>query len=251
MADRRRGLIVALALLLASLGASMAACGLPGAYVESAMLSRQLGGQGYTGVGVTVTFNSVNGVRKDTLTVTLDRPPAAATDEQAAGDVAAFTLECFPRIDEVEKLVIVLKSASVERSFARSPRDWREHVFLMTQPPGIGNAVTALSTFGDRYEPRGVVSDFAADQPIFHAVITIQNLPAGSVVKALWVAVDAHGETPPNTVLTATEARVEGSRNIDFTLEPTAGRLPRGMYRVDILLDGQLSRTLPFTVAGG
>jgi hypothetical protein len=52
-------------------------------------------------------------------------------------------------------------------------------------------------------------------------------------------------------VMTATEARVEGSRNIDFTLEPSTGRLPRGSYNVDIHLGEQLDRTLPFTVAGG
>ena len=247
MADRRTLLVAA----LVTLGLLLAACGLTGALMESASLSRKLGEQGYINPNVNVGFNSSNGVRTNTLTVTVDRPPTPPSEDMAAASVATFVMDNYSRISDVEVLAIVLNTDGNERKFTRSPQEWRDHVAAMNQPPGITSAVTARGTFGEKYEPRDVTVDFAADQPVFHAVVSIRNLPAGSMVKAVWVAIDTHGDSRPNMVMTSTEARVEGSRNVDFTLEPSTGRLPRGSYKVDIHLGEKLDRTLPFTVAGG
>ena len=244
----RRSLLVA---TLATLGLLLAACSLTGALVESAGLTRKLGEQGYTSPNVNVGFNASGGVRSNTLTVTVDRPPTPPAEDAAAAGVATFVIDNYSRIGDVDVLAIVLNTAGSERKFTRSPQEWRDYVAAMNQPPGISGAVTARGTFGEKYEPRDVTVDFGPDQPVFHAVVSIRNLPAGSLVKAVWVAVDTHGDSQPNMVMTATEARVEGSRNIDFTLEPSTGRLPRGRYKVDIHLGEKLERTLPFTVAGG
>lgn len=229
----------------------VAACTVAGALLESASLSRRLGEQGYLNPNATVSFNSSNGIRTDTLTVTVDRPASPSSEELAAAGVATFVIDNYSKIGEVEALVVVLSASSSERKFTRSPQEWRDYVTALSLPPGIAAAVTARGTFGEKYEPRDVTADFSADQPVFHAVVSIRNLPAGSLVKAVWVAVDTHGDSQPNFVMTATEARVEGTRNIDFALEPTTGRLPRGSYKVDIHLGEHLDRSLPFTVAGG
>jgi hypothetical protein len=247
MADRRTLLVAS----LVTLGLLLAACGLAGPMLDSASLSRKLGEHGYANVNVNVAFNASNGTQTNTLTVTVDRPQSPPTEDAAAAGVATFVMDNYSRISDVAALAIVLNTAAGERKFTRSPQEWRDHLTAMNQPPGIASAVTARGTFGEKYEPRDVTVDFAADQPVFHAVVSIRNLPAGSMVKAVWVAIDTHGDSQPNMVMTATEARVEGSRNIDFTLEPSTGRLPRGSYKVDIHLGEKLDRTLPFTVAGG
>ena len=240
-----------LAVVLAVLGLTLAACALGGALVQSASLSRKLGERGYANSNVNIGFNSRNGVRTDTLTVTVDRPQNSSSDDQAAAAVASFVIDNYPDINDVEVLVVVLNSASDERRLSRSPQEWRDIVAVQNQPPGIANAVTARGSFGEKYEPHDITADFPADQPVFHAIVSIRNLPAGSIVRAVWIAVDTHGESQPNLTMTTTEALVEGTRNIDFALEPTAGRLPHGSYKVDIHLGDRLERSLPFTVAGG
>jgi hypothetical protein len=247
----RRSLLVAIAVALSVL--LVAACTVAGALVESAGLSKNLGDHGYANVGVNVGFNTSNGIRTDTLTVTVDRPSAAPSDDAAASAVATFVIDTYSRISDVETLVVVLNADqnAQQRTFTRSPQQWRDHVIAMSLPPGIADAVIAHGTFGEMYEPRDITSDFAADQSEFHAVVSIRKLPPGSLVRAAWVAVDTHGDSSQNVVLNATEARVEGTRNIDFALKPTQGYLPRGRYKVDIYLDAHLDRSLPFTVAGG
>ena len=245
----RRSLLVVVVVVLSVL--FMAACTVAGALLESATLTRKLGDHGYTNANVHVGFNSSNGIRTDSLTVTVDRPASPPSDDAAATELATFVVDAYGRIGEVEVLVIALRSQSSERTFSRSPQEWRDHLFALQQPPSIEHAVTARSTFGEEYEPRDVTTNFAADQAVFHAVVSIRNLPAGSVVKAVWVAVDTHGDSRPNFILTSTVARVEGTRNVDFALAPTLGRLPRGSYKVDIHLGDRLDRSLPFTVDGG
>jgi hypothetical protein len=248
MAGRRSLLVTVLVLASVLL---LVSCTVTSALLESANLSRKLGEQGYANPTVILGFNTTNGIRTDTLTVTVDRPSNVASDDVAAAGVATFAIGNYSRISEVEILAIVLSANGPERKITRSPQEWRDYVFAINQPPGIEGAVTARGTFGEKYEPRDVTADFALDQPVFHAIVSIRNLPAGSLVKAVWVAVDTHGDSRPNMVMTATEARVEGSRNIDFSLEPSTGRLPRGTYKVDIHLGERLDRSLLFTVAGG
>lgn len=115
-------------------------------------------------------------------------------------------------------------------------------------PPGITNAVMAKSTKADSKDAVDVTTAFPADQAVFHAVVTISNLPTGSKVKTVWTVVVAGDAAPPNTEITQTEIAADGSRNLDFTLTPNNGKLPPGKYKADIYLDGKLDRTLEFTV---
>jgi len=109
--------------------------------------------------------------------------------------------------------------------------------------------VMATDTQGDNFEPVGVTDTYAVDQAVFHAVVSLANAPSDTTVKAVWTAVDVGDAAEPGTVVDETEVTAEGSRNIDFTLTSDSGQWPVGTYKVDIYLDGELDRTLNFSVA--
>ncbi len=115
-------------------------------------------------------------------------------------------------------------------------------------PTGITNAVMAKDVKGEAKDPVDVTNNFPADQAVFHAVVSVSNLPSGSRVKAVWTVVDVGSAAAPNTKITETELTVEGSRNLDFALKPSAGQFPPGKFKADIYLNDKLDRTLEFTV---
>ena len=114
----------------------------------------------------------------------------------------------------------------------------------------ISNAVMATDVQGDNYDPVGVTDTYPADQPAFHAVVSVSNAPSDTKLKAVWFAVDVGDAAEPNTTIDETEVSVEGSRNVDFTLTPNSGGWPGGTYKVDLYLNGELDRSLNFTVEG-
>lgn len=114
----------------------------------------------------------------------------------------------------------------------------------------ITNAVTSKDVKGDKFDPVSITDTYPADQGKFHAVVTVSDAPSDTVIKAVWTAVDVGSAAAPNTKIDETEVRVQGSRNVDFTLTPTAGQWPPGLYKVDIYLNGKLDRTLKFSVEG-
>lgn len=112
----------------------------------------------------------------------------------------------------------------------------------------ITNAVMAKDVKGDTYEPVGITDTYAADQKVFHAVITISNAPANTAVRAVWTAVDVGSIAASNTRIDQNEVKAQGSRNIDFTLTPDGDRFPHGQYKVEIYVNDKLDRTLNFGV---
>ncbi len=119
-----------------------------------------------------------------------------------------------------------------------------------TPQASITNAVTSKGVKGETFEAEGITDTYPADQPKFHVVVSIANAPSGTLLKAVWTAVDVGAAAAPNTKLDETEIKVQGTRNVDFPLEPQEGRWPPGSYKVEIHLNGTLERTLKFTVAG-
>lgn len=112
----------------------------------------------------------------------------------------------------------------------------------------ITNGVMAREVRGENFEPVGVTDTFAPDQAVFHAVISLKDAPKDTAVKAVWTAVEVGNAGAPNTQVSEYELKTEGTRNLDFTLKPNAGRLPPGRYKVEIFLSGKLDRTLEFSV---
>lgn len=114
----------------------------------------------------------------------------------------------------------------------------------------ITDGVMAEDVQGDNFEPIGITDAYSADQPTFHAVVSVANAPSDTAIKAVWIAVDVGDVAPPNTEIDQTVIQIEGSRNIDFTLTPDSAQWPPGTYKVDVYLDDKLERTLNFTVTG-
>jgi len=105
----------------------------------------------------------------------------------------------------------------------------------------ITDMVMAKDVQGNTFEPVGVTYSFPANQAIFHAVITIKDAPKDTAIGVIWLSSDGQrmGEY---------ELKAEGSRNLDFTFKPNAGKLPPGNYRVDVRLNGSPFRSMNFTV---
>jgi hypothetical protein len=114
----------------------------------------------------------------------------------------------------------------------------------------IVNGVMARDATSDTFDPTGITDAFGPEQKSFHAIITIKSAPANTTFKAVWTAVDIGTLLAPNSKIGEYELQSDGSRNLDFTFAPDAGRLPPGKYKVDIFVNGSLDRTLNFSVTG-
>ena len=79
----------------------------------------------------------------------------------------------------------------------------------------------------------------------FNLFVELKNAPEDTKLKASWIAVDAEA-TEANTVVYETEY-TSSDDTIRFFLE-NEDLWPAGSYRVDIYLDGELDRSVAFTV---
>jgi hypothetical protein len=142
----------------------------------------------------------------------------------------------------------VIAGTRLVQATTRNPRT-PTILFPQGVPPGTaavsGNIVTgavmAKDTKGDTYDPVGITDSFAADQSVYHAIVTISSAPSGTRLKMVWLT--GSGEEMGEYEITA-----EGSRNLDFTYEPEGGNLPVGNYQSILFLNGILNRTLNFSV---
>lgn len=95
--------------------------------------------------------------------------------------------------------------------------------------------------------------DEAGDNPVsaytqdavFYAQVDLQNAPDGTILKAVWTAVDVQ-DTDPGLVITESEFTT-GSGLISFNLS-NDNLWPTGEYKVDVYMNGTLTTTLEFSV---
>lgn len=95
--------------------------------------------------------------------------------------------------------------------------------------------------------------DEAGDNPVsaytqdavFYAQVDLQNAPDGTILKAVWTAVDVQ-DTDPGLVITESEFTT-GSGLITFNLS-NDNLWPTGEYKVDVYMNGTLTTTLEFSV---
>src|SRR3990170_5527801 len=98
-----------------------------------------------------------------------------------------------------------------------------------------------------------LAKDYDGNQPgtvftqdeIFYCVVELANAPDDTTVKASWAAVAAEG-VDPNFAIDETEL-TSGSGTLHFQLS-NDNLWPKGKYKVDIYLNGELDRTLEFEV---
>jgi hypothetical protein len=118
-------------------------------------------------------------------------------------------------------------------------------------PEFITQVVLAEETEGENFTPVGVTDRFTPEQSTFHAVVTLENAPANTSLRAVWYLLRAEGYTP-NTKIDETELTVAagGSRNVEFTLENTQDVWPPGSYCIEVYAEGDLALSKPFSVTG-
>jgi len=104
----------------------------------------------------------------------------------------------------------------------------------------ISNAVLSADPSGS---PETTV--FTPDQQTFYLLVDLANAPDDTAVRAVWTAVEADG-VEPNFVID--EASVtSGDSTLTFDLANDS-LWPTGSYKVDVYLNEELDRTIPFEV---
>jgi uncharacterized RDD family membrane protein YckC len=102
----------------------------------------------------------------------------------------------------------------------------------------------------DDYQIVGAADTFPTSQPEIVCVFTVEGVPAGTPIRADWIAEDAGGAFPPNSLVIEKTVDSPGPAPIpgDFKLTAPPARLPPGKYRLEIYIGGSLAKTLPFTL---
>jgi hypothetical protein len=89
-------------------------------------------------------------------------------------------------------------------------------------------------------------TSFTPDQQTFYCIVDLANAPDDTTVKAVWTAVDTGGVVEPNYVIDEAEL-TSADAVLTFDLANDS-YWPTGQYKVDLYLNGELDRTIPFTV---
>lgn len=120
-----------------------------------------------------------------------------------------------------------------------------------SSPAGIIQDAVLAKRLSPVFQAAVEVTDkFPAKQGSIWAVATVSKAPAGTKVKAIWVAVnvgDAANPIPPNTKIGESES-IADERSMHLRFHWTYPTAPAGTYKADIYLNGQLDRTLNFSV---
>jgi len=82
---------------------------------------------------------------------------------------------------------------------------------------------------------------------VFYAIVHLANAPDGTEVKAVWYAANVEGEDPETFI---DEVSItSGDAILTFDMANTPDILwPRGSYRVDLYLNGELETSVNFQV---
>ncbi|MGE3270796.1 MAG: hypothetical protein AB7P40_18735 [Chloroflexota bacterium] len=240
-----------LVLLSASLMVVLSGCSLVEAYQDVRAVETKLKDNGFENAKVNHSVETKNKETRHTITVAVDRPRNPPFDQKLGTQVADLVILSYPHVKDLQTVTVELKGNGPATTQSRPPSEWRDLVRDFREPAGVNSAVLARDVKGDEFEAVNPTTDFPAEQKIFHAVVAVRNLAPDTTVKAIWTAIDTHGVAPPNQVIVETELKAQGSQRLHFTMEPNAGQLPPGTYKLDVMWDNEVKRTLPFKVAGG
>jgi hypothetical protein len=98
-------------------------------------------------------------------------------------------------------------------------------------------------TYGDVVNP---TSSFYPSDRQFHLVVDLGNASDGTTVAGAWYAVDA-GSHRNEKLDSQTYTLKNGEDRVHFTLT-NHDNWPKGKYKVEVMLNGKLTRTLDFRV---
>lgn len=91
----------------------------------------------------------------------------------------------------------------------------------------------------------GETDSFSNDQA-FYCIVEVANAPDDTTLKAVWIAVDVEG-VEPNYIIDEVEITTDGKEVFTFDLK-NDNLWPDGKYKVEIYMDGDLEKTLEFSV---
>lgn len=128
-------------------------------------------------------------------------------------------------------------------------------IFCLSFFPGLpAQQVTAVYLCRSVMEPGTVPVDitkqFDPDAPELHAVVVVDGLQQGMVLKGAWISVDAIDV--PNYEIDAAELRVQesGSGRVHFSLSRPTNGWPVGNYRFDFYVNDQPVTSATFSIGG-
>jgi hypothetical protein len=86
---------------------------------------------------------------------------------------------------------------------------------------------------------------FSPDQQTFYLLVDLSNAPDDTTVKSVWTAVEAEGVEPNFAIDETSVTSGDGTVTFDLTND---GPWPTGTYQVEVYLNDELDRTIPFEV---
>ncbi|HUI56911.1 MAG TPA: hypothetical protein VLY04_18175 [Bryobacteraceae bacterium] len=101
----------------------------------------------------------------------------------------------------------------------------------------------------EKYEPVNPATEFHPDTAQIVCVWTTQGVKAGTALRVVWIAEDVGKLAPPNYKIIELSMKTEtGVHGSSYLTKPNKG-FPAGKYRLEIYLEGELAKTVPFTIA--
>ena len=125
-------------------------------------------------------------------------------------------------------VIAVLALAAFACSFQASTANFAEAYMA-----GDAEGISRTTTFGQ--------SD------VFYAIVRLANAPDTTEVKAVWFAANAEGEAPETLIDDVSITSGDAILTFDMANSPDM-LWPRGSYRVDLYLNGELETSLTFQV---
>jgi hypothetical protein len=120
-------------------------------------------------------------------------------------------------------------------------------ISVLPSPSGLISAVTmAEATSAEDRTPVNPTTVYGPTAT-FHAVVSLIEAPANTVLRAVWYAGDTANVAQCNTQIDSFELTTGGPRNIDFSLTPKE-TWPPGTYRVEIFTNNVLDQVVYFSV---
>jgi uncharacterized RDD family membrane protein YckC len=120
-------------------------------------------------------------------------------------------------------------------------------------PPSarIGGPLTVTLTrlINGSAEPLQPATTFAPNQGRIYAAFVLSGADQGTVVKAVWSAVNVSAFDPPNKKLGESEDSPEDGERNAFYIGSGSEPWPVGEYKVEFFIDDQLAVTVPFRIA--
>ena len=113
----------------------------------------------------------------------------------------------------------------------------------------VTNVTLAKGVTTPQIEPIGATTTFSPGDKIY-AIVSIKDAPEGTKITTTWYVVDVGSAAKPNSTIASTSLVRNGTRNVDFSITSTNSKhsWPVGKYKVEILINGQMVKTVEYTV---